>query len=121
MLVGWDQEQVLSLQSLDELGGVGASGDRVAQWCGEPAENAGPEQELPDLRRLTVEYLFGQEVGDEPVVAGELIDKGGWRRVASQGQRGEVHAGRPPLCSREQSAQVRPVERDLPYRGHQRL
>jgi hypothetical protein len=121
MLVGWDQEQVLSLQPLDELGGVGTSGDRVAQWRAEPPENAGPEQELPYVGRLTIEYLFGQEVGDEPVVAGELIDKGVWRRMAAQGQRGQVHAGRPPLCPGEQCAQIRAVERDSRHRGHQRL
>ena len=120
MLVGWDQEQVLSLQPLDEPGGVGTPGNRVAQRRGEPVQDGGPEQELPDVGRLTIEYLFGQEIGDEPVVAGELVDKGVWRRVAAQGQRGQVHAGRPPLCSREQSAQVRAVERDPRHRGHQR-
>jgi hypothetical protein len=75
VVIGRDQEQVLSLQPLDELGGVVAPGDRVTQRRGEPVENGRPEQELPDVGRLTVEHLFGQEIGDEPVVAGELVDE----------------------------------------------
>jgi len=121
VLIRWDQEQVLSLQPVDELGGVAASGDRVTQRCGETLKDGSSQQELPDVGRLGVQHLFGEEVGDEPVVAVELVDEAVRRRVASQGQRGQVYAGRPALCSGVQSAQVPAVEGDPRHRGHQRI
>jgi hypothetical protein len=75
VVIGRDQEEVASLQPLDELGGVGASGDGVTQGRGEPVEDGCPEQELPDVGCLAIEHLFGQEIGDEPMVASELIDE----------------------------------------------
>ena len=119
VLVGWDKEQVLSLQPLDELGGVGAPGDRVTQRRGEPVKDGGLQQEPLDFGRLMIEYLFGQEVRDEPVVAGELIDEAMRQWMAPQRQCGQVHAGRPALCPREQGAHVRAAERDSRHHGHE--
>jgi hypothetical protein len=61
------QEQVLPLQRLDDLRGVGRAGDGVAERGTEPGEDGGSLQELPDLARLAAEYLIGQEADDEPV------------------------------------------------------
>ena len=81
------------------------------------------EQELPDVGRLTIEYLFGQEISDEPVVAGELIDKGVWRLVAAQGQRGQAPATpcRASRALKSESSSVTPATVDTSVLTSDRL
>src|ERR1039457_6245441 len=70
ILVKWHDEEILSLQDLDDLRRVGRPDNRVAQRRTEAVENGRPREELPHLIRLAAEHLLGQKVDDEPVVAG---------------------------------------------------
>src|SRR5208283_2062434 len=70
-----DDEEVLPLEGIDDRRGVTRPGHRIAERRAEPAENSGPGEELPDLGGLLAENFLGQEIGDEPVVAGELPDE----------------------------------------------
>src|SRR6516225_7277104 len=82
-------EQVFPLEDLDQVRRAGRFGDGVAQRRAEPAEDGGPGEKLPYLARLAAQYLFGQEVDDEPVVAVELADEG-LRRMAAERERRQV-------------------------------
>ena len=92
------EEEVLALEDVNDLCGVGGPGHCVTQRRTEPVENGRPGQELPDVARLATEYLLGQEVDDEPVVASEL---------ANEGARGGVIRSRP--CPKPAVASSRPT------------
>ena len=103
------EEEVLPLEDVDDLRRVDRADDGVAQRRAEPAENGGAREELADLARLAAEYLLGEIVNDEPVVASELADESARRGVTAKGERREVQAGRRILrCARgEQSGRTR--------------
>lgn len=94
-----DEEQVVPLEAAEDPGGVGASGQRVAERTREALEHRGREQEVAQLRGLPGEDLVGQVVEDEPVAAGKGGDEpGGRRRVhVAEGEGGELEAGDPAL------------------------
>ena len=119
-VIEWHDEEILSLQDFDDLRRVGRSDHRVAQRRAEPVEDGRPGQELPGLLRLTAEYLLGQEVDDEAVVAGELADEGARRGMTAQRERREIYPGRPSLGPFDEIVQVGLSEFDGRHGVHQR-
>ena len=106
-LVERHQEQVLSLEQLDDRGRVGRAGEGITKRRAEPGED---RDDLVRNRytsaRLLAEHVVHQKIDDEPVVAGELAYECAWRRVTAQGQRRQVQPGRPSLGPDNQIFQV---------------
>lgn len=90
-------KEILAFQDFDDLRRVRRSDNGVAQGGAEPGQYGGPGEEPADLGRLPAQYLFGQEVDNEPVAAGEVTHEFGGRRVRLQGERSEVYPRRPPI------------------------
>ena len=120
VVVEWHQEEILPVEHLDDPRGTRRPGDHVAERGAEPGQHRGPGQELLDLGGLAAEHLLGQEVHDEPVVAGELPDEGVRRRIAAQRDRGQIHPGWPSLGSFHELIEVGFAELDSGY-GEQQL
>src|SRR5918999_2811935 len=70
-----DDEQVPSLEVLQQRLRSRLTHDRVAQRAAHAIENRGSQQEAPDVWRLGLQHLFDQVIGDVAVVAGEAIDE----------------------------------------------
>src|SRR5580693_1111343 len=93
------EEDVLALEDVNDLCRVTGPGDGVAKGRAEPVQDGRPREELPDVARLPAEHLFGEKVDDEPVVAGELADKGTWRGMTAERERREIQSGRPSFSA----------------------
>src|SRR5271165_2734648 len=119
MLVQRYDKEILPLQSSDYFHRVGRPGHRITERRTESVENGRPSQELPDIARQAAEYLLGEEVDNEPVVAGELADEGPWRGVPAQGERRKVISGGPSLGTFEEKGEVRRAEIDPGDIAHQ--
>jgi hypothetical protein len=74
-IVERNDEQVSSLQSLQQRVASLLAGDGIAQRTTQPLENGGLEQEAPDTFGLTLQDLFDQIVHDVPVVSSESPDE----------------------------------------------
>src|SRR4051812_18172469 len=72
--VQWHEEHVRTLQRRESAIGVLGAKHRVAQRCGEAAEDARPEQEASRVIVKGVEHLGRQIVGDVAVVSRKLPD-----------------------------------------------
>ena len=98
-VVEGDHEEVVALESLQHVGAVGPTGERVAQVAAQLGEDGGGQQERADVVGLPVEDLFDEIVQDEAVAAGERLDEAGDLAVAAVagGERRQLEAHRPPL------------------------
>src|SRR4028118_1563723 len=72
-----NDEEVASLQGLQQRVAFLLAGDGIAQRANQPLENGGLEQEAPDVFGLTLQDLFDQVVHDVAVVSGESPDEPG--------------------------------------------
>src|SRR5262249_51373425 len=94
-----DQEEAQRFDEPEELPAVGSARELIAQRAVEVGEDGRGEQEVLDLRWLTLEYLAHQEVRDVAVVASEATQEA--RRIVDrpQAERRELNAGGPSLGS----------------------
>jgi hypothetical protein len=101
-LVQRHQDKVGPLDLLQQRLAVGPPGDRVAQRPRQPLQDRGLQQEPPQVLRLAVQHLLGQEVQHIPVAAGGRRHEPGRVRLAAQRQPGKLQARHPPLGPRGQ-------------------
>jgi len=76
-LIKRHQEQPGPLHLFQQLLAAGAAGHGVTQRTAEPLEHRGLQQERAHPLTLVLEHLFGEEVQDIAVAAGELCDEPG--------------------------------------------
>ena len=98
-VVHGDDEEVLSLQTIQHRGAVGAVGESIAERSGELVEHRGVEEEADDIVGLVLEYLTDEKVGDVAIGSRERTDELGWIGFVAHGKRSELHARGPPLGS----------------------
>ncbi|MCY1218547.1 hypothetical protein D9M68_442290 [compost metagenome] len=101
-----EQQQVGALEVVEHLARVAAAGERIAQRCAELAEHAGVEQEGAAGAGLPREDVFGKELAQFQVRAGERCDKGRVVAALLQRQRGEVDRRGPALGAAVQRGDV---------------
>ena len=111
-----DDEQVGSLQGLEDRPGVAPPGHRCAQVGRKSGQDRCLQQEGPDLEGLAIQHLVSEVVDDEPIVTGELRDER--RRVvpALQRQRGQLERGDPSLRPTLERIDVRARGGRVPWR-----
>ncbi len=107
-----DEEQVGALERLEHRRPARAAGDRVAQRAGEPVEDGGPEEEVPDGVGLALEDLVGEVVDDVAVVARERRDERGDILASPHRDRGELESRDPALRPRLERVHVGARERE---------
>ena len=107
-----DDEQVQSVEVLDQRLGVVDARDGLAQGCVEAIEDRGGQQETAQRCGQLAKDLVAQVIGDVTVIAGELIDEGRWVSLVPQRQGEELNAGGPSFDSFGQHAHVGLVEPD---------
>src|ERR1700743_1697857 len=79
------QEQIFTLDRLENGRRTRSLQDRIAQRAAEPAQYRGAQQEVTELGWLTIEHFGHQVVDDVTVVAGERPDQ--WGGIARPGKR----------------------------------
>ena len=92
-----DDERVRVLEVLQDRLRAHAPGQGVGERTVDPLEHGGAQEQLPHVRRLTLEHLRQQVSGDGPLAAGELRDEPLGIGVPRQRDRREPQTGRPPL------------------------
>jgi hypothetical protein len=95
-----DQEQVASVQCVQHRLPTRPAGDRITERAAQPVQDAGLQQEIPDLLGLALQDLLGQVVDDVTVVPGEAGDELGdvvspLDRQCCQLERGDPSFGAP--------------------------
>jgi hypothetical protein len=76
---------------------VDLTGEGGGEIAANPVDDRRSQQERAQPRRLAVEHLGDQVVGDDAVVARELLDEPLGVVTALQGQGGEPQSGGPAL------------------------
>src|SRR5262249_43150112 len=99
MSIERNQEQARRFDELEELPAVGSARELIAQRAVEVVKDGRGEQEVLDLRWLTLQRLAHQEVRDVAVVASEATHEA--RRIVdrAQAERRELNASGPSLGS----------------------
>jgi hypothetical protein len=90
-------EGVGPLQHGEDVARVAAPDQRLGQLRGEFVDDAGPQQEFAELRRLGGEDLAQEVFGDVRVVAGDAGDESLGVNASFHGHREQPQADRPPL------------------------
>ena len=75
LVVHRENEEVSTLEALDDLPGVAPPQDLVAERCAEGCEHRALFKEVHDVRRQPSDYLLGEQITQVPVLAGELLDE----------------------------------------------
>ena len=97
MRVQRDQEQVLSLDSLQQASRLAGADDRVAERAAEPVQQRCMQEEAPHLLGLIAQDLARQVIDDVAVVPREGFDELAAVRLSPQREPGQVEACRPTL------------------------
>ena len=113
-----DDEAVGPLELRERLGARGLARDRVGQSAAHAVGDRGAQQEPAPARRLAVQDLRHQIVGDDPVVAPELGDEAFGIVMALQAECGEPQARGPALRAPAEHGDQRGIE-DEPVRRQQ--
>jgi hypothetical protein len=101
-----DEQQVRVLQVSQQRARLLPLGDGVAQGAAETFQDAGLQQERPELGWLAGENLGGQIVNEVAVVAGEALDQRARIGSAAERERGQVDCSRPALRPRLQARHI---------------
>jgi hypothetical protein len=94
------EEEIASLELLQQACAVDAGRDRVTKTPSHLVENGGPQQEVANLVGLACQDLVGEVVDDEAVAPLERLDEIRYRVClldSAEGKRRELEAGDPAL------------------------
>src|SRR3954470_12460509 len=70
-----DDEEIATLQVLEDRLRIGFSKDRVAQWPAQSAEHGGAKQKTADRFGLGAEDFVDEVVGNVTTLTGERVDE----------------------------------------------
>ena len=101
-----NDEQLLPLQTGQDLGTVRASGQGVTQLGAELVKHRGLLQEATQRRRQTGQHILGQVIRDVALAARQPADEGLVVGVARQGQGRQMQGGDPALGTLIQQVQL---------------
>jgi hypothetical protein len=104
-------ERVGALEALQDPLGARCAGEDVGERAADPIEHRRAQQQLADLRRLTVEHLGHEVVGDGALAARELGDEPLRLGVIGQRHRRQPQARGPALGAFAQRPDGRVAER----------
>src|SRR5664279_6079668 len=101
-----NQEQVGAVQRLQGGPSAGLTSHGIAKRAAQPVQQAGPQQEGPDLLCLTLQNLLDQVVHDVPVIAREPGDETGDVVTSLHGERGQLERSDPAFGASLQCGDV---------------
>ena len=97
-----EDEPVGALERGERVRAVAFAGERVGEAAAHAVDERRAQQERAQPRRLAIEHLGDEVVGDHAIVAGELGHEAVGVLAALQAQRREPQAGAPALRARVQ-------------------
>ena len=102
-----DQEQVCAIERLEHGLAAVLTGDGIAQWAAQPAQDRGLQQEAPNMIGLTLQDLLDQVVDDVAVVPGEARDEAGDIVTPLDRERRQLERGDPAFGTPFQRGDIR--------------